>query len=113
MHTQVAAGDYSYVQHLRAIPTPNTAACQRVANGQPEADEESSSSEEEEEEEGGSEAMDAEVGGGQRGGEVLPGTCVWEPVPPGFTGAWAYAQCACWLAMPPGIACYRPPPRPC
>eukprot|EP00887_Chlorella_sp_A99_P002522 scaffold6.g2522.t1 len=44
MHTQVAAGDYSYVHHLRSIPSPSTAACQREANGLPEADEESSSS---------------------------------------------------------------------
>ena len=61
MHQQVASGDYSYVQHLRSIPQPNTAACPREANGELGADEESSSSDEEEWAQEGPKAMDAEV----------------------------------------------------
>lgn len=65
MHNQVAAGDFSYVEQMRAAAAQAQAAAaaqasQRVANGVPEADDDSSSDEDEEGSEG--DDMDAEVG---------------------------------------------------
>lgn len=64
MHNQVAAGDFSYVQQLREAAAQQAAAAaaaasQRVANGEPGADEDSSS--EDEEGSDGEDAMDAEA----------------------------------------------------
>lgn len=64
MHNQVAAGDFSYVQQMREAAAQQAAAAaaaasQRVANGEPGADEDSSS--EDEEGSDGEDAMDAEV----------------------------------------------------
>ncbi|PRW61414.1 pre-rRNA-processing TSR2 isoform X1 [Chlorella sorokiniana] len=66
MHNQVAAGDFSYVEQMRADQAhaqaqQAAAASQRLANGEPGADEDSSSDEEGSEDEDG-EAMDAEGG---------------------------------------------------
>lgn len=65
MHNQVAAGDFSYVQQMREAAAQQAAAAaaaasQRVANGEPGADEDSSS--EDEEGSDGEDAMDAEGG---------------------------------------------------
>lgn len=45
MHNQVAQGDFTYLQQLRAMPTPNTAAC--VRETAPDGMQEESSSDEE------------------------------------------------------------------
>ena len=69
MHNQVAAGDFSYVEQMRAAAAQAAAAAaaaaaasQRAPNGLPEADEDSSSSEDEEDGSDDDDAMDAEVG---------------------------------------------------
>ena len=117
-HNQVAAGDLSFVEQMRAdaaraAAAQAAAASQRVANGVPDADDDSSSEDEEEgsEDEGGSDAMDAEVcaGGGThpRPPHVAQGSA---GVPP------ACCRCRCGAA-----ACTRrspclavaPPVPPC
>jgi hypothetical protein len=62
MHNQVAAGDFSYVQHLQQqqqAAAQAAAASQRAPNGLPEADEDSSSSGEEDGEDGEEEGVGA------------------------------------------------------
>ena len=62
MHNQVAAGDFSYVQQMRAAGAAQAAAAasQRAPNGVPDADEDSSL--DEDGSETGSDGTDAEVG---------------------------------------------------
>ncbi|PSC70621.1 pre-rRNA-processing TSR2-like protein [Micractinium conductrix] len=69
MHNQVAAGDFSYVEQMRAAAAQAAAAAaaaaaasQRAPNGLPEADEDSSSSVDEEDGSDDDDAMDAEGG---------------------------------------------------
>ena len=77
MHNQVAAGDFSYVQEMRAAAAAASqaaaaaaAASQRAPNGHAEADDDSSSEEGSSSGDDDEDAMDAEVGA------LLPGCAI-------------------------------------
>lgn len=58
MHNQVATGDYSYIEQLKATPVPMPEACRQVFA--PEDEENDSSSSDEEEDGSGSDGMDVD-----------------------------------------------------
>jgi hypothetical protein len=104
MHNQVAAGDFSYVEQMRAAAASAAAqaaaaASQRAPNGVPEADEDSSSDEEGGEASG--DAMGAEVGAAvlhrlEHHDRPLPPSLVFTVVP--------YAFCPLLGNEPAGVA---------